>query len=469
MTGPQSKIQNPKSKIAHVNLFLATTAFAISFALWGLLSGLAPIFKAAYGLTATQTSLLVAIPVLFGSVGRLPVGLLADRYGGRRVFSALLLFGLVPALALALDHSYPSLLFWGFWLGAMGTSFAVGVGFLSPWFPPQQQGTALGIYGAGNAGQSVAVFGGPLLAAALGVSATFPLFGLASLAWGVVFALWARNAPRVAPPSTLAENVRVLRSEPLAWLLSLFYFLTFGGFVALGVYLPSLLQDVFELTPEDAGARTAGFVVLATLCRPLGGWIADRIGGERLLGFVFPVVAALAWLLSANKSIYVFTVGALGCAAFLGLGNGAVFKLVPRFFPTQTGTVTGLVGAAGGLGGFFPPLLLGFFRDLVGGYVPGFFLLNMFALGCALLLQRVPASLPSTTAQPGASAEDGLRPEAPSAVEQRSGRGVTAMSVEGDPSGRSDLARLWTRTLSVWSRRCRHASLVARGVVELPS
>ncbi|MCC7103579.1 MAG: NarK/NasA family nitrate transporter [Chloroflexi bacterium] len=400
---------------ANNNLALATVAFAITFAVWGLISGLAPIFKAEYGLSATQTSLIVAIPVLLGSLGRFPIGLLTDRLGGRLVFSLLLAFGIIPCLGLAMDHSYPALLFWGFWIGLAGTSFAAGVAFLSPWFPPEKQGAALGVFGAGNIGQSVAVFAGPLLATAIGVAATFPIFGLASLAWGVVFALWARNAPRATAPRPLAESLRVLRRQPLAWLLSLFYFLTFGGFVALGVYLPTLLREMFEFSPAKAGAHTAGFVILATLCRPLGGWIADRIGGERLLRFTFPVLAALAWLLTSS-SFTVFSIGALGCAAFLGLGNGGVFKLVPRFFPAQTGMVTGLVGAAGGLGGFFPPLVLGAFQDLSGSYVPGFFLLNMFALGCVMLLGQVPTSAPEQRAVPATTptARAGPHPSAPS-------------------------------------------------------
>ena len=152
--------------------------------------------------------------------------------------------------------------------------------------------------------------------------------------------------------------------------MSAFYFLTFGGFVAFSIYLPTLLKDEFGLTPADAGFRTAGFVVLATLLRPLGGWLSDRIGGARVLAAVFLGVVPFALLL-AWPSMIPFTVGALGCAALLGLGNGAVFKLVPQYFPTQTGTVTGLVGAMGGLGGFFPPLLLGFFRDRTGRDLAG--------------------------------------------------------------------------------------------------
>lgn len=171
------------------------------------------------------------------------------------------------------------------------------------------------------------------------------------------------------------------RRAPLAWVLSLFYFLTFGGFVALGIYLPTLLKDMFGLSPTDAGARTAGFVVLATLMRPVGGWLADRWGGVRVLVYIFVAVAALG-LLMGCAWMPTFTVGALGAAAALGLGNGAIFKLVPQFFPKETGTVTGLVGAFGGLGGFFPPLALGLIRDATGGYAWGFVFLACFALAC---------------------------------------------------------------------------------------
>lgn len=154
-----------------------------------------------------------------------------------------------------------------------------------------------------------------------------------------------------------------------------------GGFVAFSIYLPTLLRDQFELKPADAGFRTAGFVVLATLCRPLGGWLSDRIGGSRVLSWILPAVAAFGLLLGV-QSMIPFTVGALGCAALLGIGNGAVFQLVPRYFPNQRATVTGLVGAMGGMGGFFPPLLLGVFRDRLGVVWPGFLFLS--AVACLL-------------------------------------------------------------------------------------
>jgi MFS family permease len=207
--------------------------------------------------------------------------------------------------------------------------------------------------------------------------------GVAALlvVWAAVFAVFARNAPTLgtAPRKGIGDMVQVFTRERLSWLLAAFYFLTFGGFVAFSIYLPTLLKDSFQLSPADAGFRTAGFVVLATLMRPLGGWLSDRIGGARVLSAVFAGVAPFAMLLSWPAMIP-FTVGALGCAALLGLGNGAVFKLVPQYFPGQTATVTGLVGAMGGLGGFFPPLLLAFFRSRTGVLWPGFLLLAATAV-----------------------------------------------------------------------------------------
>jgi MFS transporter, NNP family, nitrate/nitrite transporter len=365
-------------------LFFSTTAFAVSFAVWGLVAALAPTFTQIYQLSATSKSLLIAVPVLLGSIGRLPAGMLADRFGGRRVYAALLVISALPAIAIGFSTSYTQLLVLGLFLGLAGTTFPVGVGFTSKWFSAEKQGAALGVYGMGNIGQSAAVFGAPVLAAyAFGGDWRPVFFAFAALAllWGVVFYLCARDAATTARPKTLSENLSVLRREPMAWVLSLFYFLTFGGFVALGIYLPTLLKDLFGLTATDAGARTAGFVLLATLTRPAGGWLADRVGGVRVLVYVFAAVAGLG-LLMGCPNMWTFTVGALGAAAALGLGNGAVFKLVPQFFPKETGTVTGLVGAFGGLGGFFPPLALGLIRDATGGYAWGFVFLACFALAC---------------------------------------------------------------------------------------
>jgi len=355
-------------------LALGTVSFAICFAAWGLISAFAPRFQQAFHLTATQTAFLVAVPVLLGALLRVVTGMLADRFGGRTVFALLMIIVAVPACVVPMVPSYRMLLYVAFFLGIAGSSFAVGVGFVSRWFPPETQGGALGIYGLGNIGQSAAVFLGPVLAVAVGWRSIFRGMAALLVIWGVAFFLLAHNSPKAVRPSSLGAMLQLLSRERLSWVLSLFYFLTFGGFVAFSIYLPVLLKDQFGLKPADAGLRTAGFVVVATLARPLGGWLSDKIGGARVLQAVFLGIIPFA-LLMAWPSMLPFTVGALASAFLLGNGNGAVFKLVPQHFPKDVGTVTGLVGAMGGLGGFFPPLLLGFFRDHLHLVWPSFALL----------------------------------------------------------------------------------------------
>ncbi|MBX3266052.1 MAG: NarK/NasA family nitrate transporter [Acidobacteria bacterium] len=368
-------------------LALSTVSFGVSFAVWGLVAALAPLFTDLYGLSGIQKSVLIAVPVLLGSVGRLFAGMLADRFGGRAVFAGLLIFSAFPAIAIAFSTSYAQLIIFGLLLGAAGTTFPVGIGFTSRWYPPEKQGTALGIYGMGNIGQSVAVFSAPVLALWLGDWRwVFIIFAAISLIWGIVFFIFARDAPGERRKASLVESLGVLKRSPTAWILSLFYFLTFGGFVALALYLPTFLREIFDLSPTDAGARTAGFVILATLARPVGGILADRLGGARVLIIVFLGIGLLSLLLSL-PIMTAFTIGALGCATMLGLGNGAIFKLVPQYFPKETGTVTGLVGAFGGLGGFFPPLELGIVKDLTGSYALGFVLLSAFSFACLVINQ----------------------------------------------------------------------------------
>jgi len=381
-----------RERLPWINLIYATLSLALGFAAWGLVSGFATSFRADLHLTAQSTALLVAVPVLLGALARIPVGLLTDRFGGRIVFTILFLVVAVPAWVTPAATTYRELVVCAFFLGLAGSSFAAGVGFSSRWFPPAMQGTALGIYGLGNMGHSAAVFLGPVVAAQLSRAWVFHAVSILCVIWAIAFYLLARDAPSSAKPASPAAMVRVLTSEPLCWLLGAFYFLTFGGFVAFSVYLPTLLRDQFALTAADAGFRTAGFVVLATLMRPLGGILSDHLGGARVLSGVFAGILPFALLLMW-PSMVPFTVGALGCAALLGVGNGAVFKLVPELFPKSTATVTGLVGALGGLGGFFPPLLLGFFRDRFGAVWPGFGLLAltaavMWGLNARVLLAR---------------------------------------------------------------------------------
>ncbi|MBS2036894.1 NarK/NasA family nitrate transporter [bacterium] len=361
-------------------LLLATVGFALCFAVFGSISAMMPILKKQLHLTPLQASLAVATPVLLGSLGRIPLGWLADRYGGRKIFSLVMLASVLPAVAMAYVTSFPQLLACGFFTGIALAVFSVGVGFVSRWYPPEKQGTALGIYGAGNVGQSLAAYGSPLLVGALGYAWGFWMFALLLAIWLVVFVVCARDAERRAPAPTLAQMLAPARN-PQALRLSLYYFLTFGGFVAMAGYLPIFLTEWFDLSAGDAGMRTAGFILVATSARPFGGWLADKIGGLEVLRAVFPMVTTCALLMSLPH-LLPFTLGALMMAAGIGLGNGAVFKLVPEYFPQSVGTVTGFVGAAGGLGGFFPPLLVGAVYQQTGSFSPAFWLLGCVAMFC---------------------------------------------------------------------------------------
>ncbi|MHB0969723.1 MAG: MFS transporter [Thermoanaerobaculia bacterium] len=369
-----------------LQLTLATGAFAVCFAIFGSVSAMMPILKKSLGLTPVQVSIALAVPVLLGSLGRIPLGMLTDRFGGRIIFSLVMVFSIIPAALMGFVASYAQLVAYGFFIGIALASFSVGVAFVSRWYPPQRQGFALGVYGAGNIGQSLAAFGAPFIVAALGFAWGFWFFGALAFAWLLFFLAAAKNPPNVVRPKTFAETIVPLR-DPKSWVLSLYYFLTFGGFVAMAIYLPTFLTELFDLTLKDAGLRTAGFVVLATALRPVGGVLADRVGGRAILGFVFPAVITMAAFLAVPKMVP-FTIGALGMAAAIGLGNGAVFRLVPEYFPKSVGAVTGLVGAAGGLGGFFPPLALGMIRQWTGSFVLGFVFLAAFAFGCWIVLWR---------------------------------------------------------------------------------
>jgi MFS transporter, NNP family, nitrate/nitrite transporter len=372
-----------------LQLILATGAFAICFAVFGSVSAMMPILKTSLGLSPMQVSVAVAIPVLLGSLGRIPLGILTDRYGGRLMFAIVMFLSIIPAVLMGWVGNYWQLIVCGFFIGIGLASFSVGAGFVSGWYPPEKQGAALGIYGAGNVGQSLAAFGSPLLAGALGFAWGFWTFAVLLLVWLAVFWFQAKDAPRRAPAKSLKDVARPLR-ERMSWILSLYYFLTFGGFVAMSIYLPTFLTEMFKLTPQDAGMRTAGFVLLATALRPVGGMLADKIGGRTILLWVFPLIAVMA-IFMACPLMSTFTIGALGMAAAIGLGNGAIFKLVPEYFPQAVGSVTGLVGAAGGLGGFFPPLVLGAIRQSTGAFTWGFVLLAIFSIGCLLVVRRLGA------------------------------------------------------------------------------
>ena len=374
-------------------LVLATVAFTVCFYAWSLLGPLGPDLQEELGLSDVQTSTMVAVPVLLGSLMRIPLGWLADRVGGRIVFAVLMAYTLLPLIALAFWHSsLGAMLLLGFLLGFAGASFAVGVPFVNGWFTPERQGFALGVYGMGMGGTVLAGLTAPGIADKWGLSAPFWLAAALLAIVCVIWVLLARDAPREArgPMPGMFAALAVFKSSGRAWALTLFYFLAFGGFVAMFLYLPKLLTGVHELTKSDAGARAAGFALLAVLARPTGGVLSDRIGAARVLMVSFAGVTVLALALAAAyESMVLLTICCLTMAVALGLGTGAVFKLVPEWFPDRVGAVTGVVGAAGGLGGFFPPLVMGVVKSATGGYALGFVLMALVGVASLVVLRRL--------------------------------------------------------------------------------
>jgi NNP family nitrate/nitrite transporter-like MFS transporter len=380
---------------SYINLGLATLAFAVSFAAWSTVSPLSSQIQAEYRLDNTAIGLLIAIPALLGALMRIPLGILTDRFGGRKVFTGLLLFLLLPLTFLGFAHSYTQYVIGALFLGTAGASFAIGVPFVSRWFPPERQGTALGIYGIGNIGTAAAVLTmGGLVQGLGGRQNAFWFYLLPVTIIAIVFWLFARDAPGMTKAAPLGASLASASRDPLVGYLSLFYFVTFGGFVFFANYLPQLLGDWFPADRRDAGLQAAIFTVAATLARPVGGWLADQIGGVKVLTWIFAFIVVtrlvLAWEAN-NANMVIVTDLLLTVAVGFGLGNGAVFKLVAQFFAKDTGLVSGVVGCAGGLGGFFPPLAMGFVRDRTGSYALGFVVLATLAGCClALILARSP-------------------------------------------------------------------------------
>ena len=378
-------------------LVLALVSFFACFYVWSLFGPLGPKIQHDLKLTDVELSWVVAIPVVLGSLMRIPMGILTDRVGGRLMFSLLMVYTAVPAVLIAFFHdSFAVLVVLGLLLGVTGSSFAIGVPFVSRWTPPARQGFALGLYGMGMGGTVVAALTAPTLAENFGVPAPFLIGAVLMLALAALFWLVGRDAPVPRPKTSLAAPLRVFLHEPRAWALTLFYFLAFGGFVAMFLYLPKLLVGVYHLQRADAGYRAAGFALLAVIARPVGGWAADRFGAERVLLLAFAGISALAATLTGfYTEIVPLTIACLTMAVCLGLGTGAVFKMVGNEFPAQVGAVTGVVGAAGGLGGFFPPLVMGVVKTAFGTYTLGFLLLAFTGVLClavlALMMMRPPA------------------------------------------------------------------------------
>jgi NNP family nitrate/nitrite transporter-like MFS transporter len=369
--------------------------FDLSFMLWVLLGALGIFIAESVHLTPAQKGLVVAIPLLSGSLTRVVVGLLSDRLGSKRVGIALLALLYVPlSCGWLLPGSLPMLVFVGLLLGTAGASFAVALPLASRWYPPQRQGLAMGVAAAGNSGTVLTNLLAPRLAIAVGWHAVLGLAMMPLTIVLVTFVLLARErtrapqaAPRVggsappAPPVSFRQLAAVAAHRDMLWF-CLFYSVTFGGYVGLSSFLPLLLRDQYGLAPLAAGYATALVAFVGSASRPLGGYVADRAGGIRVLTAALAGIA-LVYAMAASLPQASVMIGTLLAGMFcLGMGNGATFQLVPQRFREEIGTATGIIGAVGGLGGFLLPTLLGVMKQATSSFAPAFVLLAALA-GCA--------------------------------------------------------------------------------------
>jgi NNP family nitrate/nitrite transporter-like MFS transporter len=385
-------------------LFSAFLYFDLSFMVWVLLGPLGVAIAQDLGLNPAQKGLMVAIPVLSGALLRVVAGLLVDRIGAKTtgiLFQLIVLAGLGTAWIVGL-HTYDGVLIFGVLLGVAGASFAVALPLASRWYPPEHQGLALGIAGAGNSGTALAALFAPGLAQIFGWTNVIGLAALPLTLALLVFIFVSKEAPNRAQLKPLSAYFDVLKTAD-AWWLMLLYSVTFGGFVGLSSSLTIFFNSEYALGPVVAGFFTAGCVFAGSFARPVGGWLADKMGGVRTLMVVY-LIAAAGLILSSFAWHSAYT--ALGIVLIammaLGAGNGAVFQLAPQRFPKEIGVVTGLVGMMGGVGGFYLASTLGLAKQFTGTYQLGFLGFAVLALVAFTALALLKARWRSTwTSQAG--------------------------------------------------------------------
>ncbi|MGV0675380.1 nitrate/nitrite transporter [Mycolicibacterium fortuitum] len=370
-----------------MNLVLATWVSAINFWAWNMIGPLSTTYAGDMNLSATQASMLVATPILVGSLGRIPIGALTDRYGGRTMFLAVTLASIVPVLAVGAAgeaRSYPMLLVCGFFLGIAGTIFAVGIPFANNWYAPSRRGYATGVFGMGMVGTALSAFFTPRFVRWFGLFQTHLIIAAALAVTAVLCLVVMRNSPAFQPNTDpVLPKLKSALKLPVTWEMSFLYAVVFGGFVAFSNYLPTYIKNVYEFSAVQAGSRTAGFALAAVLARPIGGALSDRIPPKYVVLTSFAGTAVLAFIAMFQPPPDVWSAATfIGLAIFLGIGTGGVFAWVARRSPAkEVGSVTGIVAAAGGLGGYFPPLVMGATYDPVDhNYTIGLLLLVATAL-----------------------------------------------------------------------------------------
>jgi NNP family nitrate/nitrite transporter-like MFS transporter len=386
-------------------LWMSTIAFTVCFAVWTIFAIIGVQIKQQLGLNETQFGLLVGTPILTGSLVRIFLGIWTDQIGGRRIYTVVMLAAALATFLLTYAHTYPQILVAALGVGIAGGSFAVGIAYVSRWYPAQKQGTALGIFGAGNVGAAVTKFCAPFVLVAYGWQTTAQVWAVAIAIMGVVFWIFTKEDPVELARRAKGERPRSawLELEPLknvqVWRFALYYFFTFGAFVALSLWLPRYLIGVYKLDIETAGMLGAAYSIPASLFRIYGGVLSDRYGARRIMYWMFGVSALITFILAYPPTDYVvqsingplhfhmatgvvtFTCMIFVLGFFMSLGKAAVYKHIPVYYPDNVGSVGGLVGMIGGLGGFVLPIAFGALNDLTGIWTSCFMLLFLIAAG----------------------------------------------------------------------------------------
>jgi len=360
-------------RAGHVpTLLSAFLYFDVSFMIWLLPGALANSIVPAFGLSDSQKGLMVAVPLLGGAVLRLALGLLTDRVGARRAGLLGMSLTILPLMMGWLwADSFNKMLLVGLLLGVSGASFAAALPLASRWYPPRYQGLAMGIAGAGNSGTALATFFGPRLALVWGWHAVFGLALIPLLATLAFFLIFAKDSPEQPAPRPLTTYADVLKFAD-TWWFCLLYSITFGGFVGLASFLNVFFLSQYGLSKVQAGNFATFCVIAGSALRPLGGYLADRFGGVRLLTGLYLIAGTTMLGLATLPPMFAGTVLLFATMATLGMGNGAVFQLVPQRFPKEIGVTTGIVGSAGGFGGFLLPTVLGSMKQATGSFSGGF-------------------------------------------------------------------------------------------------
>ena len=360
-------------------LTLQTLSLVAGFMAWSIISPLMPFISQDVDISPGQISVILAIPVILGSVLRVPFGYLTNIVGAKWVFFWSFIVLLLPIFLLGQAQSPGMLMLSGFFLGIGGAIFSVGVTSVPKYFSKDKVGLANGIYGVGNIGTAVSSFCAPVLAGAIGWQNTVRSYLIILSIFAILmFLLGDKNEPKVKIP--LMAQVKDLSKNYKLYYLSLWYFITFGAFVAFGIFLPNFLVDHFSIDKVDAGIRSGIFIALATFLRPVGGVIGDKFNAVQALIIDFVIMIIGALILSLSSHIVLFTIGYLAISICAGIGNGLIFKLVPSYFSKEAGSANGIVSMMGGLGGFFPPLVITFVTSITGSSHLAFFFLAIFGV-----------------------------------------------------------------------------------------